>query len=53
MSWARFDALARFSDPLDPARLATTVHTFLNYPDVDEGRLTVIRQNSVDNRFLR
>ncbi|ORY90629.1 hypothetical protein BCR35DRAFT_349581 [Leucosporidium creatinivorum] len=34
-------------------KLATSIHTFLNYPDVDEGRLSVIRQNSVDNRFLR
>ncbi|GAA5886187.1 hypothetical protein JCM5296_003512 [Sporobolomyces johnsonii] len=34
-------------------KLATTVHVYLEYPTAEEGRLTTLRGNSVDNRFLR
>ncbi|GAA5897045.1 hypothetical protein JCM6882_007340 [Rhodosporidiobolus microsporus] len=34
-------------------KLATSVHIFLEYPTAEEERLTRVRMNSVDNRFLR
>ncbi|GAA5974079.1 hypothetical protein JCM11641_003421 [Rhodosporidiobolus odoratus] len=34
-------------------KLATSVHIFLEYPTAEEDRLTRLRENSVDNRFLR
>ncbi|GAA5826093.1 hypothetical protein JCM11251_007161 [Rhodosporidiobolus azoricus] len=34
-------------------KLATSVHIYLEYPTAEEERLTRIRMNSVDNRFLR
>lgn len=33
-------------------KLATTIHIFLTHSTADEGRLSDLRQNSVDNRFL-
>ncbi|GAA6061113.1 hypothetical protein JCM10212_006144 [Sporobolomyces blumeae] len=33
--------------------LATSVYLYLEYPTAEEGRLTALRSNSVDNRFLR
>ncbi|GAA5979150.1 hypothetical protein JCM10908_002820 [Rhodotorula pacifica] len=34
-------------------QLATSVHVFLRHPKADEELLSVMRSNSVDNRFLR
>ncbi|SCV72586.1 BQ2448_4123 [Microbotryum intermedium] len=34
-------------------KLATTVHIYFQFPGADEGRLSVVRQNSVSNTFLR
>lgn len=34
-------------------QLATSVHVFLRHPKADEEHLSVMRANSVDNRFLR
>ncbi|GAA5894992.1 uncharacterized protein JCM6883_002284 [Sporobolomyces salmoneus] len=34
-------------------KLATSIHVYLEYPASEEGRLTILRMNSVDNRFLR
>ncbi|GAA5920114.1 hypothetical protein JCM1841_004443 [Sporobolomyces salmonicolor] len=34
-------------------KLATTVHIYLEYPTAEEARLTTLRANSVNNRFLR
>jgi endoribonuclease Dicer len=34
-------------------QLATSVHVFLQHPKADEERLSILRSNSVDNRFLR
>ncbi|GAA6007912.1 hypothetical protein JCM11491_006536 [Sporobolomyces phaffii] len=34
-------------------KLATSIHIYLEYAKSEEGRLTILRQNSVDNRFLR
>lgn len=34
-------------------KVLTTVHVYLAFPKLDEGRLGVVRQNSIDNRFLR
>ncbi|GAA5973483.1 hypothetical protein JCM8115_004465 [Rhodotorula mucilaginosa] len=34
-------------------QLATSVHGFLQHPKADEERLSILRSNSVDNRFLR
>ncbi|KDE08748.1 hypothetical protein MVLG_01202 [Microbotryum lychnidis-dioicae p1A1 Lamole] len=34
-------------------KLASTVHIYFQFPGADEGRLSVVRQNSVSNTFLR
>ncbi|GAA5979009.1 hypothetical protein JCM5350_004204 [Sporobolomyces pararoseus] len=34
-------------------KLATSIHVYLGFPTAEEGRLTILRMNSVDNRFLR
>ncbi|BGP45286.1 Dicer-like protein 1 [Rhodotorula kratochvilovae] len=36
-----------------PLKLLTSVHIYLEHPRADEDRLTRLRENSVDNRFLR
>ncbi|GAA6047894.1 hypothetical protein JCM3770_006412 [Rhodotorula araucariae] len=36
-----------------PLKLLTSVHIYLEHPHADENRLTRLRENSVDNRFLR
>ncbi|KAI5479007.1 endoribonuclease Dicer [Pseudohyphozyma bogoriensis] len=46
-----YQSLETFGDSV--LKLATTVHVYLQHPTFDEGRMATVRQNSVDNRFLR
>lgn len=34
-------------------KICTSVHAYLEFPALDEGRMSTVRQNSVGNRFLR